>query len=233
MQVAEFQGVVEPYLIRRFNQQRAITVSAVDPALQAAELYAQIRPALAALEVPKGFTVGVEGELKDSGEANRALFKYMPHCLAAIVALLIWQFNSFRRPLIIVLTIPLIVIGAALGLLVAGAYFDFVAMLGLVSLAGIIINNAIVMIDRIDGERKSGKPLKQVVVDACLLRARPILMTTLTTVCGLLPLLLLGGEFWYAMSAVIIGGLLVGTVLTLGVVPVLYSLAFDFRARGS
>ena len=143
-----------------------------------------------------------------------------------ILSLLILQFNSFRRAAVILLTIPLVLIGANYGLFIFGGYFDFTAMLGLFSLAGIIINNGIVMIDRIDQLRDKGLLVNEAVIDAAMARARPIIMTTVTTVIGLMPLALFGGEFWYGMAIVIMCGLGVGTVLTLVFVPVLYSLLF-------
>ncbi len=228
IQIADIDGVLEPFEIHRFNQERGLKASAILPGRQASEFYAALQPALDAIELPRGYSIEVQGELKDSGEATGALFAYLPHCAAGILVLLIWQFNSFRRPAVILLTIPLIMIGAASGLLLTGAFLDFNAMLGLLSLGGIIINNGIVMIERVDLERAEGKSVEEAVVASALVRARPIIMTTLTTILGLMPLMLFGGELWFAMTIVIMFGLAAGTVLTLGVVPVLYSLFFDF-----
>jgi multidrug efflux pump subunit AcrB len=226
LQVADFEGVVEPSQIRRVDQERAVTVAAKHVSMSARDLYATVLPAVEAIDLPPGYRIETEGEIKASSEANGALFQYAPHCLFGIVALLVLQFGSFRRPAIIGLTIPLILIGAVLGLLAFRAWFDFVAMLGIFSLAGIIINNGIVMIDRIDQERATGKGIDAAVVDAAVARVRPIVMTTLTTIFGLVPLAALGGEFWFGMAIVIMAGLAVGTLLTLAVVPVLYSLMF-------
>ncbi len=144
--------------------------------------------------------------------------------------LLVWQFDSVRRPLIIFLTIPLTLIGATLGLLATRAPFGFMETLGMLSLAGIVINNAIVLIDRIDLEIGAGKAPYQAILSSCMRRLRPIVMTTLTTIVGLLPLMLFGGELWFGMAVVIAAGLAGGTLLTLGVVPVLYALFFRVRA---
>jgi len=228
IQIADIDGVLEPFEIHRFNQERGLKASAILPGRQASEFYGALQPALEAMELPRGYSIEVQGELKDSGEATGALFAYLPHCAAGILVLLVWQFNSFRRPAVILLTIPLIMIGAASGLLLTGAFLDFNAMLGLLSLGGIIINNGIVMIERVDLERAEGKSVEEAVVASALVRARPIIMTTLTTILGLMPLMLFGGELWFAMTIVIMFGLAAGTVLTLGVVPVLYSLFFDF-----
>jgi len=232
IQIADIEGILEPFEIHRFNQERGLKVSAIQPDLQAAEFYGQLLPALDQLELPRGYSIEVQGELKESASATNALFAYLPHCAAGILVLLVWQFNSFRRPAVIGFTIPLIVIGAAAGLLSTGAFLDFNAILGLLSLGGILINNGIVMIEKIDLEREEGRSVQDAVVSSALVRARPIIMTTLTTILGLMPLMLFGGELWFAMTVVIASGLAVGTILTLGVVPVLYSLFFDFKRSG-
>ena len=226
VQIADIGGEVEPYLIQRFDQERAMKISGRDPSLQASEFYALIQPQIDALELPFGYRMQLGGELASSGDANSALFQYLPHCLALIGIILVWQFNSYRRPLIVVLTIPLVLIGASAGLLLTGAFLDFIGMLGLLSLAGVIINNGIVLIDRVDEERKLGQGIDEAVIAAAMARARPIIMTTLTTILGLFPLMLFGGELWFSMTIVIIFGLAIGTVFTLGFVPVLYSSFF-------
>jgi len=232
LQIADIEGVVEPSRIRRFNQKRAVTIAGKHPDKTALELYAMIQSGLAEIALPPGYELDLEGALKGSRESNEALFAYAPHALFGIVLLLVLQFNSFRRPAIILLTIPLVIIGANFGLALTGSFFDFTAMLGLFSLAGIIVNNGIVMIDRIDQGRAAGHSVDDAVLEAALARARPIVMTTITTVLGLLPLALFGGEFWHGMAVVIMSGLAVGTVLTLGLVPVMYSLMFRSGAQG-
>ncbi len=226
LQIADFKGITETSLIRRFNQQRSLTIAGVHPAMTANELYEQLRPEIDEISVPAGYSIELEGEIKESRESNGKLFAYAPHALFVIVLLLVLQFNSLRRTAIILLTIPLVLIGANYGLWAFGGYFDFTAMLGLFSLAGVIINNGIVLIDRIDSDRDEGMCVNDAIVDAALARARPIIMTTATTVTGLVPLALFGGPFWFGMAIVIMCGLAVGTVLTLGFVPVLYSLFF-------
>ncbi|MGI9304559.1 MAG: efflux RND transporter permease subunit [Gammaproteobacteria bacterium] len=233
LQIADFEGEVESSRVRRVDQERALTIAGKHPQLTAIELYNGMKPALDAIDVPPGYRLELEGEIKGSKESNSKLFALAPHALFLIVLLLVLQFDSFRRPAIIMLTIPLVIIGANFGLAVFRAFFDFTAMLGLFSLAGIIINNGIVMIDRIDQSRDAGMGVDEAVIDAALARARPIIMTTITTIVGLMPLALFGGEFWYGMAIVIMCGLGVGTVLTLGFVPVLYSLMFRWKGRGA
>ena len=125
------------------------------------------------------------------------------------------------------MTIPLLLVGAVLGLYAMSANFGFMVILGLYSLAGIIINNAIVLIDRIDIERgQEGADGYEAIISASVRRLRPIIMTTVTTILGLLPLILARDPLFYGMASVIAFGLLVGTILTLGVVPVLYRVFF-------
>ena len=231
LQIADFEAEIEPSRIRRYNQERALTVAGIHPQLTALELYAKMQEAINKIDVPRGYKLEVDGEIKDSQESNGSLFAYAPHALFLILVLLVLQFNSFRRTAVILLTIPLVLIGANFGLLTFSAFFDFTAMLGLFSLAGIIINNGIVMLDRVDQARDEGMSVDEAVTQAALARARPIIMTTITTVVGLLPLALFGGEFWYGMSIVIMCGLGVGTILTLAFVPVLYSLMFRWQEQ--
>ena len=146
--------------------------------------------------------------------------------LAGIVVLLVGQFNSFRKGGIIVATIPLILIGGTVGLIVMGAPYGFMVLLGFFSLAGILINNGIVLIDRIQTEEAAGRQPLDAVVPACLAQLRPILTATLTTVLGLVPLILFGGALFYGMASVIAFGLVVATIFTLSFVPALYTLLF-------
>ena len=123
----------------------------------------------------------------------------------------------------------MILIGGVLGLVVMNAPYGFMVLLGFFSLAGIVINNGIVLIDRIQIEQAEGRPPYEAVVTACLARLRPILMTTLTTVLGLIPLILFGGALFYGMASVIAFGLVIATILTLGFVPVVYTLFFRIK----
>jgi multidrug efflux pump subunit AcrB len=226
-QVATVRGEWRFSRIERRDQQRTLTVEARNPNLPAPDLLDAIRPTLDALELPAGYRWEVGGEIEDQAEANEKLFGLLPIALAGIVILLVGQFNSFRKAGIILATIPLILIGGTLGLIVMNAPNGFMVMLGFFSLAGILINNGIVLIDRIQTEEQAGREPLDAVVTACLARLRPILMTTLTTVLGLVPLILFGGALFYGMASVIAFGLVVGTILTLGFVPVLYTLMFS------
>ncbi|KIT16897.1 efflux RND transporter permease subunit [Jannaschia aquimarina] len=231
MQVADVELVNGYARIEREGLTRTVTVQGRSEVMGAEDMAPLIEDDLDALraELPPGHTIEFDGILVQSGEGRAALLASMPLCLAVVVVLLIAQFNSFRRPAIILATVPLVVLGAGLGLRLFDAEFGFMPILGLLSLAGIILNNAIVLIDRIDIERAEGREGDDAIVEAAKRRLRPIVMTTVTTILGLLPLILSNDPLFYGMAVVMAGGLAVGTVLTLGFVPVLYSLFFAER----
>ncbi len=227
-QVADFEPINQFSKIERENMFRTITVEAKSLVMTAEDLKTTIDQQIMELNasLPPAHHIEYDGVIKESAEAQEAMFANAPFVVGIIIILLIAQFNSFRKPLIIMLTIPLVLIGASSGLLVTGSFNGFMVLLGLYSLAGIIINNAIVLIDRIEIEEAEGKSQYDAVVSACILRLRPIIMTTITTVLGLLPLILTHDPLFYGMSNAMAFGLVVGTILTLGVVPVLYGLFY-------
>ncbi len=230
LQIATFGGIPQFSIIQRRNLERVIMVSVKHPVLTAAELHEAVLPQLAEFSLPEGYRVEPAGEIADSADAQSALFANMPLAGGLIILVLVWQFNSYRKPAVIIAVIPLTVVGVAFGLLAApGAAFSFMAMMGMLSLAGIIINNAIVLIDRIDIELAEGRNVTEAILEASVKRLRPILMTTLTTILGLAPIILSRDVLFYDLAVVIAGGLAAGTLLTLGVVPILYSLAYQRR----
>lgn len=173
------------------------------------------------------YTYKLGGEAENTAENMGAVAKYLPLSAFVIIMLLIVQFNSYRKMTMIVCTIPLGVIGMVLGLLIFGVPFGFMAFLGVISLAGIVINNAIVLIDRIEIEQKElSRNAQDAVIGACLQRFRPILLATFTTVLGLIPLYLGGGAIWEPMAVTIMVGLLFGTVITLLFIPAFYSVLY-------
>ena len=162
-----------------------------------------------------------------------AVIGYLPLSAFIIIMLLIIQFNSFRKMTMVLTTIPLGVIGMVLGLFVFGVPFGFMAFLGVISLAGIVINNAIVLVDRIEIEQNELKREPQdAIIAACLQRFRPILLATFTTVLGLIPLYLGGGEMWEPMAVTIMVGLLFGTVITLLFIPSFFSVLYKVNYKG-
>lgn len=228
-QIARPEFSSEVATIGRRNRKRVMNVKCdLAPSRTATEVLAELEPKIAALtrDWPSGYNVEYGGEFEENEKANQSIMDQLPISVFIILVLLVWQFNSFRKTLIILITIPMGLIGAILGLFLTGSEFGFMSMLGMVALAGIVINNAIVLIDRIKLEIDSGKPPSDAIVRAAQQRFRPIVLTTITTLCGLLPLALQGGPLWESMAWTIIGGLLFATILTLGLVPVLYSLFF-------
>ncbi|MDT0603102.1 efflux RND transporter permease subunit [Thalassotalea castellviae] len=224
-QVATFAPVNQFSVIYHEDMFRTISVEARNNNMAAEDLQLIIDDKIQALaaDLPINHHITYGGAIKESKAAQKALSASMPMVIGFILILLVAQFNSFRKAAIITLTMPLSFIGAVIGLLVMQAPFGFMVTLGLYSLAGIIINNAIVLIDRIKIEIDSGKTQYQALVDACLTRLRPIAMTTITTVMGLLPLILNKDPLFYGMANAIAFGLAIGTILTLAVVPVLYA----------
>ena len=235
-QVADIAVAWEPAQVKRRDRLRTVAVEcAVEPGTTAAEVDAVLLPWLE--EQAKGWAPGygfeIGGENESSGEANASIGAKLPVAGLIIVMLLVGQFNSIRRPLIILITIPLGVIGVVVGLLVARSYFGFMTLLGIISLAGIVINNAIVLLDRIRIEiEEGGLEPGQAILESAQKRLRPILLTTCTTIGGMIPLWLGGGAMWEPMAISIIFGLAFATMLTLGVVPILYSLFFRVSFEG-
>lgn len=179
------------------------------------------------------YTYKLGGDAENSAENMGAVARYLPLSVFIIVMLLIIQFNSFRKMTMILSTIPLGVIGMVLGLFIFGVPFGFMAFLGVISLAGIVINNAIVLVDRIEIEQNVIKRKDQdAIIAACLQRFRPILLATFTTVLGLIPLYLGGGEMWEPMAVTIMVGLLFGTVITLLFIPSFYSVLYKVNYKG-
>ena len=223
-QVANLAPYNQFSIIHHEDLFRTISIQARNTDMAAEDLKLIIDEKIQALAVdlPINHSIEYDGVIKESRAAQKALGASMPIVLGLILILLVAQFNSFRQAAVITLTIPLSFIGAVLGLFIMQAPFGFMVTLGLYSLAGIIINNAIVLIDRIKIEIASGKSDYQAVVDACLTRLRPIAMTTITTVMGLLPLIIGKDPLFYGMANVIAFGLGIGTILTLAVVPALY-----------
>ena len=229
-QVANVELTFEPGIIERRDRTRTLSlnVQLVDGA-EAAAVVAAIVPQLeeSARDWPAGHTFEIGGETEESGDANASIAAELPTAGMLILLLLVGQFNSLRRPAIILATIPLGLIGVTFGLLVANSTFGFFTILGLISLSGIIINNAIVLLDRIAIEISDfGRTEADAVMTACQQRMRPILLTTATTVLGMTPLLWGGTAMFVPMAITIIFGLMFATGLTLLVVPVMYATFF-------
>jgi len=216
--------------IKRLNLNKTVIISSQLAAdANASAITAEIKPWLDEQKQNwgEGYSFTMGGDAEKTADNMGAVFMFLPLSIFIIVLLLIIQFNSFRKMIMILLTIPLGVIGMVLGLFVFRTPFGFMAFLGVISLAGIVINNAIVLIDRMEIEEKElqRKP-QDAIIAACLQRFRPILLATFTTVLGLIPLYLGGGEIWEPMAVTIMVGLLFGTVITLLFIPSFYSVLY-------
>lgn len=229
-QIVTSSLVWQSAVIPRRDRMKTITiVSGLESGVTAAEVNQQLQPLLEqyAQNWPTGYRWELGGIAESSGEANASIFEKLPIAALIILILLMGQFNCIRKTAIILLTIPLGLIGVAFGLHIAQSYMGFMTLLGIISLAGIVINNAIVLIDRIELEKSENNLTPyQAICTAAQRRLRPILLTTTTTVVGMIPLWIGGGVMWEPMAIAIIFGLLGATVLTLGVVPMLYSILF-------
>lgn len=235
-QVADLAVEWQPAKLLRRDRLTTVTVSSeLAPDVTAREITAPLAGWLERERAawPPGYFYEFGGELEESAKSQGAIAAKLPYAGLFILLLLVGQFNSIRRPLIILMTIPLALVGVVIGLLVTQSYFGFMTLLGLISLAGIVINNAIILLDRIAIEiNENGHAPPRAVIEAAQRRLRPILLTAGTTVGGLLPLWLGGGPMWESMAIAIIFGLLFATLLTLGVVPVLYALLFRVSFKG-
>lgn len=222
--VADVDLKFSPGSILREDTLRVMTIKGRVRGRYASEALADLKPRLTANQEkwPSGYRIEFGGEQEDSGEAAGEIGAAMPISMALLSLILISQFNSLRRYLIIMITIPPMLIGVTPGLLVTGSTFGFMTMLGLIALLGIIVNNAILLIDEIDAQRAEGKVIIDAIVDACNSRLRPIVMTTITTIIGLMPLALSGGAMWSSMAYAMMFGLGFATLLTLLLCPVLF-----------
>jgi multidrug efflux pump subunit AcrB len=228
-QVADLYFRGELDRIVRYNQERTITVSAKNQVLKASEIFAALKPTLDEMKFPKNHYWEKGGELEDSATAMRNLAKWMLPCLGGIVFLLVWQFNSIRRAAIIILTMPLVLVGSVVGLLAMQADFGFMVILGLLALAGSIVNNGIVMIDKIEENQRDGQTPYDAVVNSALSRFRPILLSVSTTMLGFTPLIINHDPLFYGMASIMFFGLGIGSLFTLNYVPALYSLFFRVK----
>ncbi len=226
--VAKFETTSEDEIIMRRDRKRTITVFADPIAGPATELFARVRPQIEAIVLPAGYELEWGGEYENSGNAQAGLMANIPVFVLIMVLITVMLFNSLRQPLIIWLVVPLSLIGVTLGLLSSGQPFGFMAILGFLSLMGMLIKNAIVLIDEINLQSGEGKELGSAIVDSSVSRIRPVAMAALTTALGMIPLLF--DAFFVSMAVTIIAGLMFATMLTMVVVPVLYATFYKAKA---
>ncbi|GIU08397.1 multidrug transporter AcrB [Shewanella sp. c952] len=225
--VSNFETEWENPLIMRRDRKRVIAVLA-DPINGTGEtadsVFRKVKTDIEAITLPRGYELEWGGEYETSLEAQESVFSSIPLGYLAMFLITVVLFNSVRQPLVIWFTVPLAIIGVVAGLLLFDAPFSFMAMLGMLSLTGMIIKNGIVLVDQINLELSEGKDPYQAVVDSSVSRVRPVLMAAITTMLGMIPLL--SDAFFGSMAITIIFGLGFASVLTLIVLPVTYTLMF-------
>jgi multidrug efflux pump subunit AcrB len=213
----------EDPIIWRWDRRRAITVQAVPKSL-ATSLRQDVIDRIEAIELPSGYSMEWDGEFRSSMDAQQSLIPGMIPAAVIVLLIIVALFNACRPLLVILTVIPFVLIGITFGLLITGQPFGFVALLGAMSLVGMMIKNAIVLLDQMALELKDGKPPYQAVVDSAVSRLRPVLLAAGTTILGVLPLL--QDVFWISMAVTIMFGLAVGTFLTMILIPVLYCIFY-------
>ena len=214
----------DPLVVRK-NRKRMLTIMADPDPLgdeTAASVQARLLPLIETIDLPAGYSLEWGGEYESSADAKASLFQTMPMGYLAMFLITIFLFNKVKEALIVWATVPLAIIGVTIGLLLLNTPFGFMALLGFLSLSGMLVKNGIVLLDQIEIEIASGKEKYLAVVDAAVSRVRPVCMAAITTVLGMLPLL--PDVFFKPMAVTIMFGLSFATVLTLIVVPVLYRL---------
>jgi multidrug efflux pump subunit AcrB len=232
-QVAKLAYTSEPIEIHRFNQYRAITVSALPkPGHVASEVtdpfMAPIRQFEA--ELPEGYRMEIVGELKEQIKGQRQSLTVVMASVIAIYLALVFQFRNAIKPLIVFAGIPFGAAGALAGVWLMHMPLGFMVILGITSLIGVIVSHVIVLFDFIEERHEMGENLRDALIDAGILRIRPVLITVAATVLALFPLALHGGPLWEALCYAQIGGLSLATLVTLFIVPVIYSIfVLDLR----
>ncbi|MEL6169212.1 MAG: efflux RND transporter permease subunit [Pseudomonadota bacterium] len=219
-------------IIRRRDRESVITVGADIPrSMTAAEVHAEVREAIEAIETPPGYRFEWGGEFENSGDAQASLGTQLPMTILIMLLITVILFNGLRQTAIIWLLVPMSVNGAALGLVGTGLPFTFTALLGLLSLSGMLIKNGIVLVEEIDLTRAEAprQELREAIVEASKSRLRPVLLAAATTILGMVPLL--SDAFFASMAVTIMGGLAFASILTLVAAPVLYHILFARSAR--
>jgi multidrug efflux pump subunit AcrB len=226
-QVAKLSYEFEEPILWRRNRDLVLTVrSDVIDCVLAPDVSNEVAPKLKSIKdaLPYGYRIETGGSIEESVKANVALVAVFPVMIIAMLVLLMIQLQSFSRLALVVVTAPLGLIGATGALLISNRPFGFVALLGLIALAGMIMRNTVILVDQIDRDIAEGHARYRAIIDATIRRARPVTLTALAAILGMIPLS--RSVFWGPMAITIMGGLLVATILTLLVVPALYALWF-------
>lgn len=225
--VAEIKSVKKPAVIHRFNGERMSRVLGWPSQILAPQEFIQGNAEkIKSISEANQTKIKIGGEVEGSGDANLAILKSIPLGLFILIICLLIEFNSIRKMLIVLLSVPLVIAGVTPGLLIGNAAFGFMSLLGVLALVGIVVNNSILLIESIDENVSSGLPLKIAIVDALKSRTQPILLTAVTTIAGLLPMAFEESTLWPPLALAMISGLIGSTIITLVFIPSLYSICF-------
>ena len=233
--VADIVPVVNPLVIKRQDLQRRQAIYAGTQGRPSGDVGADVQTIVKETQLPQGYRFDVGGQTKDQAEAFNGVLMALAAAVIFIYIVLASQFGSFMQPLAIMASLPLALIGVMLALLVTRSTLNLFSMIGLVMLMGLVTKNAILLVDFANQGRKAGLSVPEALLQAGLVRMRPIIMTTAAMIFGMLPLALAlneGGELQAPMGRAIIGGVITSTLLTLVVVPVLYSYLVGERRLG-
>lgn len=231
-QVANISIDRGPVTIDRNDQVRTVSVTSQIMGRDLASITKDIREAISQYPMPEGYSYDISGQNEDMMESFKDLFMALLLAIVLVYMIIASQFESLIHPFTIMFSVPLAISGGMFGLFITGRTLSVPAFIGVIMLAGIVVNNAIVLVDYINTRRSGGEDRKEAIINAGPIRLRPILMTTLTTALGLIPLALgigEGSETQAPMATVVIGGLLLSTLLTLVFIPVLYTILDDFN----
>ena len=214
----------EPVVVRYNGQRQQRLQCSPAPGVSTESARQSIAKAIESIALPEGYSLSWEGEYKASAQSKQYLFKGFPLSVVMMLLILIMLFNDFRRPAIIFSCIPLVVVGVFPSVLLSGKDFGFVAIVGILGLIGMMIKNGIVLIDEISLQTSQGKPLDRALIDSSKSRLLPVMMASLTTILGMIPLI--SDSLFGSLAVTIMGGLAAGTVIILIFIPVLYSLMY-------
>lgn len=217
----------EPLVIRS-NGQRAMRAQC-EPAVgvSASDARKSILEEIENIELPVGYSLEWEGEYKASNQSTKYLFKNFPLAIILMIAILVLLFKDYRKPLIIMLSIPLLLVGVVYGMLLSGKVFGFVAIVGILGLIGMMVKNGVILMDEINMQLSSGVEPMKALLDSSSNRFRPVMMASMTTILGMIPLL--ADDLFGSLAVTIMGGLLIGTLITLLFIPILYAIFFGIK----
>ena len=217
----------EPVMMRYNGQRQQRLQCSPAPGVSTESARQSIAKAIESISLPEGYSLSWEGEYKASTQSKQYLFKGFPLSVVMMLLILIMLFNDFRRPAIIFSCIPLVVVGVFPSVLLSGKDFGFVAIVGILGLIGMMIKNGIVLIDEISLQISQGKPLDRALIDSSKSRLLPVMMASLTTILGMIPLI--SDSLFGSLAVTIMGGLAAGTIIILIFIPVLYSLMYKSK----